>query len=161
MFSRVLQSHRPKEAEHLVVELKAPRVPLTVKHTGQIRGYAFSVAADERFRNAKTRWAFWLVANEMDEHVTKEARQAHLPPGVLYQGADPDITIQVKTWSEIFDDNKAKLKFFKDQLQHTVDQGNAIKFVGEKYRHFLEGVLTEVEATEVAAADIKTAGEVR
>ena len=154
MFSRVLQSHRPKETEHLVVELKAPRVRLTAKETGQIRGYAFSVAADERFRDAKTRWAFWLVASEMDKHVTNETRQASLPRGMLYQSTDPDITIWVKTWSEIFDENKAKLKFFKDQMQHAVDQREAIQFVGDKYRHFLEGVLAEVEATEVAAADV-------
>jgi hypothetical protein len=153
MFSRVLQSHRPKETEHLVVELKAPRVKLTAKETGQIRGYAFSVAADERFRDANTRWAFWLVGSEMDRHVTSEVRQAGLPRGMLYQSADPNITIWVKTWSEIFDENKAKLKFFKDQLQHNVDQQDAIKFVGDKYRHFLEGVITEVAATEVAAAD--------
>ena len=74
--------------------------------------------------------------------------------GMLYQSADPDITIWVKTWSEIFDENKAKLKFFKDQLQHTVDQGDAIKFIGDKYRHFLEGVIAEVDATEVAVSDV-------
>jgi hypothetical protein len=148
MFSRVLQSHRPKETEHLVVELKAPKVPLTQKETGQIRGYAFSVAGDVRFRDANTRWVFWLISTEMDKHVTSEVRQAGLPRGMLYQGADPSITIWVKTWSEVFDENRAKLKFFKEQLDHQVDQGDALKFIGDKYRHFLEGVITEVRATE-------------
>ena len=152
MFSRVLQSHRPKESEHLVVELKAPRVTLSSEDTTQIKGYAFSVAEDERFHDTKVRWTFWLLGNEMDKYVMSEVRQAHLPPGMLYQSSDPNITIWVKTWSEVFDQNKAKLKFFKDQLQHSVDQSEAVKFIAERYSHFLEGVVTEVEASSAAEA---------
>ena len=44
MFSRVLRNHCVAELDHLVVELKAPRVKLTSKETTQIKGYAFTVA---------------------------------------------------------------------------------------------------------------------
>ncbi len=153
MFSRAIKSHRPNETEHLVVELKAPRVVLTAKDTQQIEGYAFSVAQDEMFRDATTKWHFWVVSNDMDEHVKIKARQTHLPRGMVHQSSEPDISIWVRTWAQNLDENKARLKFFQEHLNYEVDKGEALKFVSEKYRHFLEGVVMEVEATDRDESD--------
>lgn len=150
MFSRAIKSHRPGETEHLVVELKAPRVKLGKNDTQQIEGYAFTVATDERFRGANTKWEFWLISNDMDDFVKIKAKQTQLPPGAIHQSSDPNITIWVKTWAQIFDENRARLKFFQDRLNSTADSGEAVRFVCDKYRHFLEGVVEEVESTPEA-----------
>ena len=89
----------------------------------------------------------------MDEHVKTKTRQTHLPRGMVHQSADPDISIWVRTWGQIFDENKARLKFFQEHLNYEIDRGDALKFVSEKYHHFLEGVVTDVEATDPNAAD--------
>ena len=142
MFSRALRNHRGDELDHLVVELKAPRVKLTAKATTQIKGYAFSVAEDERFRDLKTRWNFWLISNDIDTFVKHEVRSANLPRGVLYQSEHQTSTIWVKTWSQIFSENKARLQFFQEKLEYQVDQGSALKHVHERYEKFLKGVVT-------------------
>ena len=50
MLSRVLRRHRANDLEHLIVELKAPRVQIGQEELSQIEGYAFSVMEDERFK---------------------------------------------------------------------------------------------------------------
>jgi Histidine kinase-, DNA gyrase B-, and HSP90-like ATPase len=49
MLSRAQKRHRANDYEHLVVELKAPKVKLTAKHLTQIKDYALAVARDPRF----------------------------------------------------------------------------------------------------------------
>jgi hypothetical protein len=59
MLSRALRRHRADEIEHLVVELKAPRVKIGTKEITQTEEYAISVAADSRFKTANgVKWAF-------------------------------------------------------------------------------------------------------
>jgi hypothetical protein len=162
MFSRAIKSHRPGETEHLVVELKAPRVKLGKDDTQQIEGYAFTVATDERFRGANTKWDFWLISNDMDDFVRIKTKQTQLPSGVIHQSSDPNITIWVKTWAQVFDENRARLKFFQDRLNSTADSGDAVRFVCDKYHHFLEGVIEEVESApsdfEPASAEANDGG---
>lgn len=152
MFSRAIKSHRPGETEHLVVELKAPRVRLSKDDIQQIEGYAFTVATDERFRHADTKWDFWLISNDMDEFVKIKTKQTQLPAGAIHQSRDPNITIWVKTWSQVFDENRARLKFFQDRLNSTADSGEAVRFVCDKYRHFLDGVIEEAGISSVPAS---------
>lgn len=97
MFSRAIKSHRPNETEHLIVELKAPRVVLSAKDLQQIEGYAFSVAKDERFRDATTQWNFWVVSNDMDDHVKIKTKQTHLPRGVIHQRSEPGLRSSTRT----------------------------------------------------------------
>ena len=143
MFSRALKNHRAEGLEHLIVELKAPKVKLTAKETTQIKGYAFSVSQDERFRDLNTRWSFWLISNDMNDYVTREMQTSNVPRGVLFQADDRALTIWIKTWSEIFAENKARLQFFQEKLEHQVDQGSALKHLQERYKDFVEGVITE------------------
>jgi hypothetical protein len=46
MLSRAQRRHRANDYEHLVIELKAPKVKLTAKELTQIKDYALSVAND-------------------------------------------------------------------------------------------------------------------
>jgi hypothetical protein len=47
MLSRAQKKHRADDIEHLVVELKAPKVVLTATELSQLEGYAASVAEDK------------------------------------------------------------------------------------------------------------------
>jgi len=76
MLSRKIPGPRADELDHLVVELKAPKIKLGADETTQIQSYAFAVAHDERFRDLNTRWTFWLVSNDMDEFVKKQVRSS-------------------------------------------------------------------------------------
>jgi Histidine kinase-, DNA gyrase B-, and HSP90-like ATPase len=53
---------------------------------------------------------------------------------------------------ELIEENRARLQFFQEHLQHTADESAAIRYLQEKHSKFLEGVFVEedVETPETA-----------
>jgi hypothetical protein len=147
MLSRRVPTNREEELSHLVVELKAPTVIAGSKETGQVRDYAFAVQADERFRGVPTRWSFWLVVNDMDDHVKKEVRQRDKPEGLLYESDDLGLPskIWVKTWGQIIHDCKTRLRIFQQALNLTADKDTGLDYLKKTYERILRGDDTEAE----------------
>ncbi|WP_425069278.1 hypothetical protein [Reyranella sp.] len=139
MLSRSLPSARPEELDHLVVELKAPKVKVGASETTQIQEYAFAVSTDERFRDLKTRWTFWVVSNDMDDFARSLGRAANRPEGMIWQSADSRSTIWVRTWSQILNDAKARLKVFQKELNYNADRESSQAFLQESYARILSG----------------------
>jgi hypothetical protein len=139
MLSRKIPGARAEDLDHLVVELKAPKVKLGPAETTQIQSYAFAVAQDERFRDLNTRWTFWLVSNDMNDFVKKQIRSSGHPIGMLWQSEDSRITIWVKTWSQIIHDSRARLRVFQKELNYTADRDASVDYVKEIYARILSG----------------------
>ncbi len=146
MLSRELRTHRGDEIDHLVIELKAPKVTLSSGECNQIESYAFAVAEDERFRNLKARWNFWLISDDLDDVCKRKVRQKNRPEGVLYQSdnnENPQITVWIKTWSQIIQENKARLSFIKEKLEFEADKGKSLKMLQDMYSHLLNDTKVE------------------
>jgi hypothetical protein len=145
MLSRAQKRHRANDYEHLVVELKAPKIKLTAKHLTQIKDYAIAVARDPRFHRVDgVKWHFWLVSDEYDEFVATEIDSGPDPKRRLVnKGAN--FSIGIKTWGEILDENNARLQFIKEKLEHRADQGQSLAHLEERHREFLEGVIVRDE----------------
>lgn len=142
MLSRALRRHRADELDHLVVELKAPKVKIGKKEITQIEEYAISVADDPRFRTSTgVKWTFWVLSDDLDKYAAFRIKEG----GIIEQKGN--ITIGIKTWGQIIEENKARLQFFQEKLEHQVDQGTALQYLRDKYEAFLTGVVTE-EAEE-------------
>ena len=155
MLSRVLRGHRAKELDHLVVELKAPKVKLGTKEITHIEEYAISVCADPRFRTANgVTWTFWVLSNEVARYGGFRMNDG----GTISQ--KDNVTIGIKTWAQIIQENKARLQFFQDKLEHQADQGTALGYLQEKYEAFLTGVITEEPQPEEETENHETPGRV-
>lgn len=143
MLSRSQRRHRSNDIEHLVVELKAPKVILGAKDMMQIESYALAVEKDARFNGGQgLKWHFWLVSDEYDEAV--EARiQGGRDPRRRLITERPRVSVGVKTWSEIIEENQARLQFIKEALEHRVDDGQALAFLQERHGELIEGVIVE------------------
>jgi hypothetical protein len=148
MLSRRVPTNREEELSHLVIELKAPTVVAGGKETSQVKDYAFAVQADERFRGVATRWSFWLVVNDMDDHVKKEVRQRDKPEGLLYESDDLGLPskIWVKTWGQIIHDCKTRLRIFQTALNLTADKDIGLDYLKKTYERILRG--DDVEEAE-------------
>ena len=154
MFSRTLQRHRADELEHLVVELKRPRVKINDKGVTQVEKYAITVAKDERFRTVDgVKWTFWAVSDDVDQYGAYRMDER----GVI--SSKNNVTVGIKTWGQIIQENKARLQFFQEKLKHQVDDQTALKHLQDRYQKFLAGVVTDDgpneigDAPETAAAD--------
>jgi hypothetical protein len=102
--------------EHLVIELKAPRVKIGQKEVGQVKSYAQAVAADPQFTDADVEWDFWVISTEMDDVVRKDASQPNEPAGRIANWGS--VRVWARTWAEIADDCETRLQFYRECLEH-------------------------------------------
>lgn len=159
MLSRATRRHRADEFEHLVVELKAPKVKIGAKEINQIRKYALAVRNDERFGAVKgIRWHFWVISNDLDE-IGRDTVENGVDPERRLIARGANFTVGVKTWGEIIDENRARLQFFQEQMQHTVSESDAIAHLQERYSKFLEGVVVEAPENSTSTDNPAEDGE--
>lgn len=151
MLSRQTRRHRANDLTHLVVELKAPSVKIDRDEISQIVGYAASVTADERFRNVDVKWRFWVISDDIGP-VGKFNIGENTATGLIHKNAN--VSIYVKTWAQVLDDNRARMQFFQERLEFQVDKGEALKHLQERYATYLEGVLETIDETNASAGSL-------
>ena len=151
MLSRKVPQANPNAREHLVVELKRPRVKVSLSVHSQLQSYAFAVAKDERFRDTNTRWIFWAVSNELTDEVSQLASQQRLQPGQTY--SSDNIEIWVKSWGQVVADCKARLRFFQDALQYEASDESAVKYLRDMHGEYLPPALMESSSDRVSVAE--------
>jgi hypothetical protein len=137
MFSRNIQLAGSEDREHLIVELKRPDVKIDAEAAAQIESYAFAVADDERFRSVPAKWVFWAVSSDIDQVVARKVSQRDRARGILFQDEEQRITIWVKTWSQIVNDCKARLRFFAEKLNYTPDRDSSLSHLKTTYHKYL------------------------
>ena len=144
MLSRSVPRNHSNELEHLVVELKAPRVKVGQEEIQQIKSYAFAIAKDERFRGLDTRWHFWIISNDVTDYAEMELSQERYENGVIYKSTkDIDITIWIKTWSQLLQENKYRLEFIRDRLNYNIDKADALSYLKRTYAEYTQGLVVE------------------
>jgi hypothetical protein len=137
MFSRNIQLTGSEDREHLIVELKRPDVRIDAEASTQIESYAFAVADDERFRGVPAKWVFWAVSSDVDQVVARKVSQRDRARGILFQDEEQKITIWVKTWSQIINDCRSRLKFFEEKLSYTPDRDSSLSHLKDVYHKYL------------------------
>lgn len=138
MLTRSLPTNHSDQVEHLVVELKAPKVKVGAMELMQIKSYAYAVASDERFENLDSRWTFIVISNELDAFVQQELKNDKTGAGIAYD-AD-NIRVVVKTWSQIICECNHRLKFMKEELNLNVSATDGLKYIKDHYAEYTEGV---------------------
>ena len=145
MLSRVIPQSRTDSNEHLIIELKRPTVKIGNPEASQIKEYATAIVGDERFQGTETRWEFWVVANEVGESVQLEASQSGRPRGLLWDHEDLRLRIWIKTWGQIIEDCRARLRFFQDRLNYVADEGSGLDYLRRVHAKYLPKGLAEDE----------------
>jgi hypothetical protein len=133
MLSRARKEHDRRQ--HLVVELKAPKVNAGDDELRQIKSYAKAVAADPQFANVNVEWDFWLVATALGGMVDMEVDQRDKPHGCVWDYTRGEMTIRVwvKTWSEIIEECKGRLQFFQEHFDHDPSVEQAMDYLRHNY----------------------------
>lgn len=146
MLSRSIPRNHSNEFEHLVVELKAPNVPVGQKAIEQTKSYAYAVANDERFRGLSARWHFWVISNDIDDYAKMELSQERYEDGVIFKTTkNIDITIWIKTWSQLIRENKHKFEFVREKLNYNIDTEDALKYLKKTYAEYTQGLILSME----------------
>lgn len=144
MLSRAVE-RREKLREHLVIELKAPKVSIGTAEINQIKSYAHAVAEDPRFASTNTRWQFWALSTDVTKDGNRERNQHGRPFGLAYEPEDAKIQVWIRTWGEVIEDAEHRMRFFQQALnvQATRDQG--VEYLRRRHAAFVPEALLEPE----------------
>lgn len=105
------------------------------------------VANDERFKATNTRWNFVVVSNDVDDYVASKAKQKDRPRGLVEDLEDPSIRIWGKTWSQVLQESEGRLKFFRQRLEYSANEDEALRYLKELDEKYLsETVRDKIEA---------------
>ncbi|MET9292609.1 ATP-binding protein [Streptomyces sp. NPDC003077] len=141
MLSRSRKDHDRRQ--HLVVELKAPKVKVTDKELQQIKSYALAVIEDSQFADVRVEWDFWLVTTEMNRLVRAETRQKDKPRGLAWDISDGEYSVRVwvKTWSDLIEESKGRLQYFKEHFDHDPSVEQAMDYLRHAHAQYTPDAL--------------------
>ena len=143
MLTQSVPKNHADQLEHLVIELKAPKVPIGPKEIQQIESYAFAVASDERFNKLDVKWNFWIVSNDTTEYTDHKLKADRTGQGIIHQ--TDNIVIQVKTWGQLIKECKHRLEFVRSHLDLDVTTTEGLQFLKAHYADFTKDVIFEDE----------------
>jgi hypothetical protein len=107
--------------ENIIVELKAPKVPLTKKVLRQIEDYMDFVRKQPQFNSELRRWKFIAVCKEIDDDV-KSRYTAFEDKGKIGLVCKVDLyEVYALTWDDIFKSFDLRHKFMLDKLKYDRD----------------------------------------
>ncbi len=108
--------------ENIVVELKAPKVPLTFKVYRQIEDYMRFVRRQPQFSSLYRKWKFIAICKEVDDEVKAlyKTFENHNKPGLV--GVYENYEIYALTWDDVFKSFDLRHSFILDKLKFNRDE---------------------------------------
>lgn len=136
MISRAFDRDRGRK-EHLVIELKRPKIKLGAKEITQIKKYALAVVGDERFSKFKVTWKFVVLGNDWDEFAEQEASERSKPYGCI--GDHDTHTVWMSRWSDVLHEAKSRYDFFSERLEVEASTDQGIQHLRQNYPQLMTG----------------------
>lgn len=142
MLARSLKQNRNRR-EHLVVELKAPSVPVSDNEVAQIRRYAGAVAKDPRFEASDVQWDFIVVSSRVTGTAELERQSSDRPFGQIMNVNG--IRAWALTWGEIVDAAQHRLKFVQEHLGCSPNVQQALEYLRRTHSKYLPDAINHSE----------------
>ncbi|MFT3787855.1 MAG: ATP-binding protein [Tepidisphaeraceae bacterium] len=144
MLSRKVIHPGCNKVEHLVIELKAPKVPIGPRELEQTISYAQAVIKDDQFINSQTCWRFWALSNRLEGTAETMAHQRGKPPGLAWEpDGGQDVQVWAMSWSELLANATRRLHWVQENLAYTPDDDDARQHLSALYEKYLPVVARE------------------
>ena len=135
MYKR-FSSIQDKQNQYLIVELKAPSVPISSSMYEQAMGVYKGIAGASGVEiSPQNKWEYWLVSTDIAENM-KKFYQGNPTEQLLYDYQGGNYRAYCRTWRQIINDARAKLNEQRKGLE--------IKIKAEQKRNLLESYLQDV-----------------
>lgn len=124
----------PDDLRHrLVVELKRPSVRLGIKELTQIKRYAKTLASHPAAGNS--RWKFLLIGSSFKDEIEDDVAPRDREYGHLHAGKNYDVW--VISWGDLLNHNERRFEFYREQLEYSISQEEAVERVRRKHSALL------------------------
>jgi hypothetical protein len=81
----------------------------------------------------------------ISDGVRRKAGQPNRPQGVIFQQEAPNITVWVRTWSQILTDAKARLDIFQKKLNYQANSESGLAHLKAAYEKYLPHAVQVLE----------------
>lgn len=136
MLYRRFAAQAEGQFEHLVIELKRPKLNAGNKEIGQIENYAYTVARDPRFDKRKTKWTFMLLVNDVDAF--GDAKCQPQPGRQWGHIVEQDhLSIYVKKWASVITEAEWRHEFYRHALDLEMQDADGREYVEAKHAQYL------------------------
>lgn len=115
LYSSCLTDSGRKEA--LVVELKAPSIPLTRTVYKQIEDYAYIVRKEKGFQAQDRVWRFYAVCGTVDEEVQMQYKNFEQHGRKCLAGIVGNFEIYALSWDDVFTSFELRHRFLLNKLR--------------------------------------------
>lgn len=123
---------------HLLVELKAPSVPLKRKEVEQVRRYAQTILDSHEFDKTSTRWDLYLVASRTNDEIELDRKQKDRPFGCLY--ILENVYVWAFQWSEIIAKAKEEMQLVLGHLEKKSKELEVSDYLRENYPEIFDSL---------------------
>ena len=135
MYKR-FSSIQDRQNQYLIVELKAPSVPISSSMHEQAMGVYNGIAGASGVEiSPQNKWEYWLVSTDIADNM-KKLYQGNPAEQLLYNYQEGNYRVYCRTWRQIIDAARAKLNEQRKGLE--------IKIKAEQKRNLLESYLQDV-----------------
>jgi hypothetical protein len=131
--------HDPRN-NHLLVELKAPRVAIGPKELQQAKKYANTVVNSAEFDTRSVAWEIFLVSAKVSDEVDPDRKQNERPVGLVSH--TKSMKLWVFTWAELINDAKTELQLVRDHLRAKSQQLSVSEYLRHKFPEVAASILT-------------------
>jgi hypothetical protein len=124
-----------RRMHRLVIELKRPSTKIGDAELRQVKSYARALANHPVC--GKSKWEFWLVGASIKDEISDELVQSDRAWGHVIKATNYDI--HVTHWGQLLDDAGVRLEFYREQLQYSASQEDAVERVRRRHAELLPG----------------------
>lgn len=120
----------------IVVELKHPKINLSMKELNQVKIYLRTINNEPEFKASNIEWEFYLLGNTYNDDIKGEIDNAKTHGERSLVFSVDNCKIYVKTWREIFTEFEINYDFLYNKLQ--LQQEKIIAQTGKTKEEILE-----------------------
>ena len=118
---------------HLIVELKAPDVPIGREQLDQVEDYMNAILKDPQFAVNAGQWDIVLLGTKIDDVARNRITQENRASGQLWEQGEedgPHVRVFLRQWSEVIEENKRRLEFLRSLLEHDPSAPQSLSWLG-------------------------------
>ena len=125
---------QPKH-HHLLVEIKAPKIPLGTKERDQIRRYAKTIRNSHEFDKSTTCWDLFLVSARSTDEIDDDRNQLNRLHGCLDEW--DNMRVWAFEWSELISVAREEMQLVREHLQRTSEELSVSNYLRENFPEIL------------------------
>lgn len=112
--------------QHLVVELKRPKIKINRDHWIQLDTYKNVILGESRFQSRDAVWKFYLIGNKLDDFIEnqKKTLRTHGDRDLIFIDADYNFRGYAITWAQVFDRFKIRHDHLREKLTEDINLKN-------------------------------------